>query len=190
MLLLRSYLLISVLLLVVKAVQLLIWSEPDPVVTAAIRVKYAGRRVPLAVRDRLGQWLDDEARQGRLLLQHRDISQAVTAQRRLECLDHRDAGDLLAGRLQVAEAMADHGGDGPKLRAPAGAYRHAATARTASSALLTIGMMTLSALTSGTRPMMPGSFQGTRTRGAAVKAAKLRSGVVVESVLAIGVLRA
>ena len=29
-------------------------------VTAAIRVRYAGRRVPLAVRDRLGQWLDDE----------------------------------------------------------------------------------------------------------------------------------
>jgi len=38
------------------------WPEPDPVVAAAIRAKYAGRRVPLAVavRDRLGQWLDDE----------------------------------------------------------------------------------------------------------------------------------
>jgi len=36
------------------------WPEPDPVVAAAIRVKYAGRRVPLAVevRDRLGSgWL-------------------------------------------------------------------------------------------------------------------------------------
>lgn len=38
------------------------WPEPDPVVAAAIRAKYAGRRVPLAVavRDRLGQWLADE----------------------------------------------------------------------------------------------------------------------------------
>jgi transposase len=40
------------------------WPEPDPVVEAAIRAKYAGRktRVPLAVtiRDRLGQWLEDE----------------------------------------------------------------------------------------------------------------------------------
>ena len=39
------------------------WPEPDPVVAAAIRAKYAGRRVPLAVavRDRLGQWMADEA---------------------------------------------------------------------------------------------------------------------------------
>ena len=38
------------------------WPEPDPVVAAAIRAKYAGRRVPLAVavRDRLGQWMADE----------------------------------------------------------------------------------------------------------------------------------
>jgi hypothetical protein len=38
------------------------WPDPDPVVAAAIRVKYAGRRVPLAVavRDRLGQWMADE----------------------------------------------------------------------------------------------------------------------------------
>ena len=38
------------------------WPEPDPVVAAAIRAKYDGRRLPLAVavRDRLGQWLDDE----------------------------------------------------------------------------------------------------------------------------------
>jgi transposase len=35
---------------------------PEPVVAAAIRAKYDGRRVPLAVavRDRLGQWLADE----------------------------------------------------------------------------------------------------------------------------------
>jgi transposase len=38
------------------------WPEPDPVVAAAIRAKYDGRRVPLAVavRDRLGQWMADE----------------------------------------------------------------------------------------------------------------------------------
>jgi transposase len=38
------------------------WPDPDPVVAAAIRAKYAGRRVPLAVavRDRLGQWMADE----------------------------------------------------------------------------------------------------------------------------------
>jgi transposase len=38
------------------------WPEPDPVVAAAIRAKYRGRRAPLAVtmRDRLGQWLADE----------------------------------------------------------------------------------------------------------------------------------
>src|SRR5882724_9332228 len=35
--------------------------DPDPVVAAAIRRKYAGRRAPLAVtmRDRLGEWLTD-----------------------------------------------------------------------------------------------------------------------------------
>ena len=38
------------------------WPDPDPVVAAAVRAKYAGRRVPLAVavRDRLGQWMADE----------------------------------------------------------------------------------------------------------------------------------
>src|SRR2546430_5483936 len=37
-------------------------ADPEPVVGAAIRAKYAGRRVPLAVavRDRLGQWMADE----------------------------------------------------------------------------------------------------------------------------------
>ncbi len=40
------------------------WPEPDPQIAAAIAAKYPGRRPrPLAVqiRDRLGQWLDDEA---------------------------------------------------------------------------------------------------------------------------------
>jgi transposase len=38
------------------------WPDPDPVVAAAIRAKYRGRRAPLAVavRDRLGQWMADE----------------------------------------------------------------------------------------------------------------------------------
>jgi transposase len=41
-----------------------VWPEPDPQIAAAIAVKYRGRRPrPLAVqiRDRLGQWLEDEA---------------------------------------------------------------------------------------------------------------------------------
>jgi transposase len=40
------------------------WPEPDPQIAAAIAAKYRGKRPrPLAVqiRDRLGQWLDDEA---------------------------------------------------------------------------------------------------------------------------------
>ena len=40
-----------------------VWPEPDPLVAAAIAAKYRGKRPrPLAVlvRDRLGQWLDDE----------------------------------------------------------------------------------------------------------------------------------
>ena len=38
------------------------WPDPDPVVAAAIRVKYRGWKAPLAVtvRDRLGQWMADE----------------------------------------------------------------------------------------------------------------------------------
>jgi transposase len=38
------------------------WPDPDPVVAAAIRAKYRGRKAPLAVvvRDRLGQWMADE----------------------------------------------------------------------------------------------------------------------------------
>jgi len=39
------------------------WPEPDPQIAAAIAAKYLGKRPrPLAVqiRDRLGQWLDDE----------------------------------------------------------------------------------------------------------------------------------
>ena len=39
------------------------WPEPDPVIAAAIRAKYGRRKAPLAVtmRDRLGQWMADEA---------------------------------------------------------------------------------------------------------------------------------
>ena len=39
------------------------WPEPDPQIAAAIAAKYPGKRArPLAVqvRDRLGQWLEDE----------------------------------------------------------------------------------------------------------------------------------
>jgi transposase len=38
------------------------WPDPDPVVAAAIRAKYQGRKAPLAVtmRDRLGQWMTDD----------------------------------------------------------------------------------------------------------------------------------
>ena len=38
------------------------WPDPDPVIAAAIGVKYRGRKAPLAVtmRDRLGEWMADE----------------------------------------------------------------------------------------------------------------------------------
>jgi hypothetical protein len=39
------------------------WPEPDPLIAAAIAARYSGKRPrPLAVqvRDRLGQWLEDE----------------------------------------------------------------------------------------------------------------------------------
>lgn len=45
------------------SMQPVVWPEPDPVVAAAIAAKYRGARPrPLAVlvRDRLGQWLEDE----------------------------------------------------------------------------------------------------------------------------------
>src|SRR5437868_15424239 len=44
-------------------VQPVAWPEPDPQIAAAIAAKYPGKRPrPLAVqvRDRLGQWLEDE----------------------------------------------------------------------------------------------------------------------------------
>jgi hypothetical protein len=41
------------------------WPEPDPQVAAAIEAMYGGRKTPrplaVLIRDRLGQWLDDEA---------------------------------------------------------------------------------------------------------------------------------
>ena len=39
------------------------WPEPDPLIAAAIAAKYSGkrpRRLAVQVRDRLGQWLEDE----------------------------------------------------------------------------------------------------------------------------------
>ena len=54
---------------------------------------------------------------------------------------------------------------GPQLRAPSGAYRQARTAASASATVLTMGMMTPWAPASSILPMMPGSFQGTRTTG-------------------------
>ena len=47
----------------VMSMQPAAWPEPDPLVAAAIAAKYRGKRPrPLAVliRDRLGQWLEDE----------------------------------------------------------------------------------------------------------------------------------
>ncbi len=56
---------------------------------------------------------------------------------------------------------------GPRLRRPAGGYRHAATAAAACSAVLTSGTITPRAPASSTRPIPAGSSGSTRTIPAA-----------------------
>ena len=85
---------------------------------------------------------------------------------RLVGLDHRDAGDDVVGcRREVRPVSDPRESSGPMLRDPPGGYRQAATAPRASSGELTIGTITPSAPASSTRPMIPGSFHGTRTNG-------------------------
>ena len=55
----------------------------------------------------------------------------------------------------------------PMLRSPAGGYRQARTAAAASSAVLTMGMMTPRAPASRSAPIAAGSAEGARATGVA-----------------------
>ena len=98
------------------------WPEPDPVVAVAVRAKYAGRRVPLAVavRDRLGQWLDDEVFaaafgvRGRPGLPPSRLA-VVTVLQMMEDLGDRQAAEAVRTRLDwqylLGLGLADPGFD-------------------------------------------------------------------------------
>ena len=78
--------------------------------------------------------------------------------------------------MQIAAAFCSSGGNapssrtsphmGPQERSPSGGNRQAATARAASSAVLTIGTSTAHAPTSSARMIVALSVTGTRTIGA------------------------
>jgi transposase len=86
--------------------------DPDPVVAAAIRRKYAGRKAPLAVamRDRLGPWLADEvfasafARRGRPGLSPAMLA-IVTVLQYAEGLTDREAAEAARARLDWQYAL-------------------------------------------------------------------------------------
>jgi len=86
--------------------------DPDPVIAAAIRKKYAGKRPPLAVtvRDRLGCWLPDEAfapafaRRGRPGLSPAMLA-VVTALQYAEDLTDREAAEAVRTRLDWQYAL-------------------------------------------------------------------------------------
>ena len=88
------------------------WPDPDPVVAAAIRAKYDGRRVPLAVamRDRLGQWMADElfaaafGARGRPGWQPSRLA-VVTVLQMAEDLTDRQAADAVRTRLDWQYAL-------------------------------------------------------------------------------------
>jgi transposase len=99
------------------------WPEPDPVVAAAIHAKYDGRRVPLAVavRDRLGQWLDDEVFAAAFGVRGRpgwppSRLAVVTVLQMMEDLGDRQAAEAVRTRLDwqyllglgLADAGFDH----------------------------------------------------------------------------------
>ena len=99
------------------------WPEPDPVVAAAIRAKYDGRRLPLAVavRDRLGQWLDDEVFAAAFGVRGRpgwppSRLAVVTVLQMMEDLGDRQAAEAVRTRLDwqyllglgLADAGFDH----------------------------------------------------------------------------------
>lgn len=98
------------------------WPEPDPVVAAVIRAKYAGRRVPLAVavRDRLGQWLADEVFAAAFGVRGRpgwppSRLAVITVLQMLEDLGDRQAAEAVRTRLDwqylLGLGLADPGFD-------------------------------------------------------------------------------
>src|SRR5256886_2213325 len=101
-------------------------ADPEPVVGAAIRAKYAGRRVPLAVavRDRLGQWMADElfaaafGVRGRPGLPPSRLA-LVTVLQMAEELTDREAAEAVRTRLDWQYALglglADPGFDHSRL---------------------------------------------------------------------------
>jgi transposase len=86
--------------------------DPDPVVAAAVRKKYAGRRAPLAVtmRDRLGEWMTDDlfaaafARRGRPGVPPARLA-LVTVLQMAGNLPDRDAAEAVRTRLDWAYAL-------------------------------------------------------------------------------------
>ncbi len=88
------------------------WPDPDPVVAAAIRAKYAGRKAPLAVtvRDRLGEWMTDElfaaafGARGRPGLPPAQLA-LVTVLQMAENLGDRQAAEAVRTRLDWAYAL-------------------------------------------------------------------------------------
>jgi transposase len=98
------------------------WPEPDPVVAAAIRAKYDGRRVPLAVavRDRLGQWMADELFAAAFGVRGRPGQPpsrlaVVTVLQMMEDLTDREAAEAVRTRLDwqylLGLGLADPGFD-------------------------------------------------------------------------------
>jgi transposase len=88
------------------------WPDPDPVVAAAIRAKYAGRRAPLAVamRDRLGQWMADELFAAAFGVRGRpgwppSRLAVVTVLQMAEDLTGRQAADAVRARLDWQYAL-------------------------------------------------------------------------------------
>jgi transposase len=86
--------------------------EPDPVVAAAVRAMFAGKRAPLAVamRDRLGAWLPDEAfaaafgARGRPGLPPAMLA-VVTVLQMAEGLTDRQAAEAVRARLDWKYAL-------------------------------------------------------------------------------------
>src|SRR5207244_3680374 len=83
------------------------WPEPDPLIAAAIAAKYSGKRPrPLAVqvRDRLGQWLEDEEFAAAFGLRGRpgwspSRLALVTVLQRVEDLTDRQAAEAVRTRI-------------------------------------------------------------------------------------------
>src|SRR6516162_6534301 len=86
--------------------------EPDPVVAAAVRGMFAGKRVPLAVamRDRLGAWLADDlfaaafGARGRPGLSPAMLA-VVTALQYAEDMTDRQAAEAVRARLDWKYAL-------------------------------------------------------------------------------------